>query len=396
MKHIKSILIPLLGLVAIAAPAGDFSSKIFYGKDYGNIQAEIIQYYPKRRIVIANDDPAKRIHTFVLDPAGKELIKTGDFPMPMHPSSLAVFPGKPYVITVGFKDGGKGMLVVNGLGINNFGQQMYQLPVGDHPDSIAISPDGRFAVIACESEEHGDMRPSIDFIDLRELKAGTGGPKLLKRIDGVMLSNELGVPEKVIEPEFAAISPDSRMAAVSCQENNAVILFDTTGTYPKYQETVKLPVYSEPDGITLAGTNGNYLLGIAEEGGKINGNKKHRGGNAFSIYQVGFRKKARLLCRRDLRKTLPGIKPTKRIDPENVGFITINGKQQFFVLMERLDAVAFYDVTDLTNPRLLGLGKCGARPEGYCIAQLGNRVKLITGDEDEDGGTGAITVIDMK
>jgi DNA-binding beta-propeller fold protein YncE len=59
-----------------------------------------------------------------------------------------------------------------------------------------------------------------------------------------------------------------------------------------------------------------------------------------------------------------GRSDDKSIEPEGIAIGTVGNKKVAFVGMERVDAVAVYDVTSPANPVFLQLLKCGDAPEG--------------------------------
>ena len=113
--------------------------------------------------------------------------------------------------------------------------------VGALPDMVAFTPDGKYALTANEGEPNQDLsydpRGSIAVVWVRD-----GGEKIdqsdvyhieFRDFDDVR-SFEPGVrifgpgasPSQDFEPEFLAISPDSRMVWVTLQENNAIAVVD--------------------------------------------------------------------------------------------------------------------------------------------------------------------------
>lgn len=121
-------------------------------------------------------------------------------------------------------------------------KRRFKTKVGYLPDSIAWSPDGKTIVIGNEGEPNDcygksnevDPKGSISILNLgndkRSLKKktnlGFGGftPAQLKDA-GVRISGEnADKPAKDIEPEFVKITPDSKRAVVTLQENNAMVV----------------------------------------------------------------------------------------------------------------------------------------------------------------------------
>lgn len=119
--------------------------------------------------------------------------------------------------------------------------------VGAQPDMVAISPDGRVAVVADEGEPNDDYsidpEGSVSVVTLPRRVAAPGqsavatadfrefeedGSKDLHedvRIFAGIASSEFPVSEN-LEPEYVAIDRTSRTAYVALQENNAVAVVD--------------------------------------------------------------------------------------------------------------------------------------------------------------------------
>ncbi|CAN0465151.1 unnamed protein product, partial [Discosporangium mesarthrocarpum] len=99
------------------------------------------------------------------------------------------------------------------------------LPLGGQPDSVAVSPDGRYAAIAIENERDEDLGDG----GLPQLPAGflvivdlVGPPAAwtTRMVDLTGIADE--TPEDP-EPEFVDINKKN-IAAVSLQENNHMVL----------------------------------------------------------------------------------------------------------------------------------------------------------------------------
>jgi DNA-binding beta-propeller fold protein YncE len=154
-------------------------------------------------------------------------------------TSVAGHPGGFALVAV--KDGEKpgvrpgALLVVEETGI------ALRVPIGPGPDSVAVSPDGRFAVVACEAEEPDgedcpaehpgeDSEGSIHVVDLLEAPRAA---RTVAIIGGERLHAMLGSgararadSPRAVEPEFVSISPDSSLALVTLQEQSAVAVLD--------------------------------------------------------------------------------------------------------------------------------------------------------------------------
>ncbi len=108
------------------------------------------------------------------------------------------------------------------------------------PDSLAFSPDGKYVVVANEGEPSDDYKSdpigSVTTIEIREWRGelrfktrrdsfGRFGTKKLRNA-GVRIFGPKANAAKDMEPEFVCVSPDSKRAYVTVQENNAIAEVD--------------------------------------------------------------------------------------------------------------------------------------------------------------------------
>src|SRR4029453_5078454 len=115
-------------------------------------------------------------------------------------------------------------------------------PVGIQPDSIAIAPNGQYAVVANEAEGFGvgnDGGPgSLTLVDLKGFNGVTPAPLAVASIPLPSLAGLAGFSSgrtddiarlpvdntpNTLEPESVAFSENSRFAYVTLQENNGVV-----------------------------------------------------------------------------------------------------------------------------------------------------------------------------
>lgn len=122
--------------------------------------------------------------------------------------------------------------------------------VGNLPDAIAFTPDGRYIVVANEAEPVcagdellADPEGSISIIDTTVTGSGSGSDDAGTAVatadfnafdqtrdallsDGVRIFFPGSTVSQDLEPEYVTISPDGTTAYVSLQENNAVAVVD--------------------------------------------------------------------------------------------------------------------------------------------------------------------------
>lgn len=116
------------------------------------------------------------------------------------------------------------------------------LTVGALPDMLTFTPDGRFIVVANEGEPNSygmpdsvDPEGSISIITVNRSGSSTlatadfrsfVGQEAALRAQGIRLFGPGANAAQDLEPEYIAVSPDSRTAYVSLQENNAIAVVD--------------------------------------------------------------------------------------------------------------------------------------------------------------------------
>ncbi|MCO8244751.1 MULTISPECIES: choice-of-anchor I family protein [unclassified Haladaptatus] len=112
--------------------------------------------------------------------------------------------------------------------------------VGRLPDMVTFTPDGDSVLAACEGEPNDsysrDPRGSITVIDVsrgvQNADVATAGfqkfdsQRTALRKKGVRIYGPNATVAQDLEPEFIAISDDSKMAYVTLQENNAIAIVD--------------------------------------------------------------------------------------------------------------------------------------------------------------------------
>ncbi len=148
-----------------------------------------------------------------------------------------------------------------------------QIEIGAQPDMVTFSPDGKYVLVANEGEPSDDYQidpeGSVSVIDVSNASkpvartAGFSqfnGQEAALRARGVRIFGPKATAAKDFEPEYIAVSADSRTAWVTLQENNALARIDLTSA------TVT--------SVTALGFKDNSLaanaLDIQDEDGKIN------------------------------------------------------------------------------------------------------------------------------
>lgn len=358
--------------------------------------------------------------------------------------------------------------------------QIKQITVGALPDMVTFSPDGKYIVTANEGEPNAaysvDPEGSISVIDVsnnynvKTLTFGVfAGSRAQLAQEGFRIFGPNASFAQDVEPEYVAISDDSKKAFVTLQENNGVAEVDlVTGTITKLHglgtknynlaangidpsdrdNKIQLglwPVQSfyMPDGLACYSWNGKSYIILANEGDarEYSGfaEEARIGSNAVVLDPVKFPNATMLkrnenLGRLKITNTLgdtdgdgdydilygfggrgftiieaanfqlvfePGksleeevVKAgsynddrsdDKGVEPENVTVGMVNGKPIAFIVLERANAVAIYDVSNPAAPQFLKILKTGVGPEGIAFVAAdkspNGKSLLITSNE---------------
>ena len=116
------------------------------------------------------------------------------------------------------------------------GNPLHYVTAGALPDAVAFTPNGQYTLVANEGEPNGDYsidpEGSITVIDLRRgvhnASTATAGFGAFTSLPAeVRLPGPRGASiAQDLEPEYIAVSGDSKTAWVTLQENNAVAVVD--------------------------------------------------------------------------------------------------------------------------------------------------------------------------
>lgn len=296
-----------------------------------------------------------------------------------EPTSIAIHPSKN--IALAPVNGSAGRLTAFDISKAREGKVRIILDqeIGIHLDSIAISPDGKWAVIADEAEKKANTPGAIILMDLTNL--GSSAKLPIYKVEG--LAAALGRPAGRVEPEFVCIDSASRFAVIACQEDNAVVIVPL-GKTPKVSSVIKLPSNSSPDGVALIQYGNGMLLSIAEEGT-----------NSASLYFLNpnnLSQTPQLVSRINVR-LLSGH--TKRSDPEGIAMFRQSGKLYLAVAIERADKVLIMDISNPSSPKKIAAVPVGSRPEGIITLKQNGMTYILTGDEGKPG-KGEVSIIEVR
>lgn len=336
------------------------------------------------------------------------------------PNSVAVHPHCDYLLVVLGAPGSQGTVAAYRL---SDGALLASVPVGIQPDSIAISPDGRHALVANEAEAIGLNQNggpgSLTLIDL----AGCGARPPDLSVTTIDLPSLVGLPgfstgrtddigrlaidntPATIEPESVAFSHDSRFAYVTLQENSGVARVDVQtaeltlfglgqtshaadltvdGVYAPVQG---LTAFREPDGIALDVTGRIFVT--ADEGDTRNavGAAGPRGGRTVSVFDA--RSGAfwgDTGSQLDDAAAEAGLYPDSRSnrggsEPEVLDVTHDRGLTLVAVGLERANAVALVDVSEPSAPAVISIAAAGIGPEGIKFFRAGSRLFVASANE---------------
>lgn len=347
------------------------------------------------------------------------------------PNSVALHPEKDYLLVVTGRPGSEGRILAYGLD----GTLLASAPAGIQPDSIAIGPGGRYAVVANEAEGvavGNDGGPgSLTLIDLDGFSARR--PRL--RVRQIALPAATGIQgfstgrtddaarlpvdnsPGTLEPESIAFNPSGEYAYVTLQENSGVVRLELETGRIRYfglgetthaadlstADGIYLPVstltaFREPDGIAVDPT-GRYLF-TADEGDTRNaaGGSGPRGGRTVSVFDA---RKGTFLgdtgSQLDDWAALAGSYPDARsnrggTEPEVLDVASYRGRTLVAVGLERANSLALIDVTDPSKPTVIDIEKVGAAPEGVKFFRRGDGLYVATANEAD----GTVSVLEVR
>jgi hypothetical protein len=312
------------------------------------------------------------------------------------PTAVAAHPTLPvaFVSVPHEKSSRPGAILAVDLREGKRGEILRAWPTGFHPDSVALSADARWLAVACEGQG----------------KHRTPGSLHLLRVDGLALTETRGLSgdtpswhsgglgrwfdtsDDAVEPEYAAFDPTAPVLAVSCQENDGVLLVDCSGAEPVIRQALRTEPGAQPDGVAIRAG----LVVTADEG-----NAEKTTGQTATLFRYApedLARPAERLAVVDLRPWVRPQDPTRNCDPENVKLAPLAGRMLALLALEDRDAVAVLDVTQPSTPSFQGLLRTGKRPEGLVVLEHPDCLQVITGDEGaRDGsGPGQITVGEVR
>jgi hypothetical protein len=280
-----------------------------------------------------------------------------------------------------------------------------RLPLRGQPDSVAVSPDGRYAAIVVENQRDEDV--VVDGVE-GGLPQAPGGVLHVLRLQGkpatwalrtVELSGFSAYAPEDPEPEYVSINAHN-IAAVTLQENNHVVLvhlpsarvihdFDA-GTVDlqdvdAVEDGLLDPVHvlaglaREPDAVAWLGGG---LLVTANEGDLFGGSRTVTIFTAAGdpLFDTGVELEYLALAHGHYPE---GRADAKGTEPEGVAVARYGHRTFIFVGAERANLVTVYETDGFRRPRFVQVLPTGIGPEGL-LPVPGRGLFVVAAEDDEE------------
>ncbi len=299
--------------------------------------------------------------------------------------------------------------------------------IGHHPDSIAIASaadaDRMLAVIAIENEPvvvhqgivlkmdrpgQGDDLSSSGHIEIVAVNP-SNAPETWQR-SVLTLGNDLLREHNLLftddaQPEYVAISPDQKTAAISLQENNGIVIVDLdsrqiknifslgkaktrltdlqadgkinlTERYPESVADEPLAGTRFPDAITFS-PDGEHIISADEGALPLTGG---RGISLWSTTGKFIWDDGGTIERHAAANNLylDDRSDKKGVEIEGVASAIMNGRDYVFAVGERGSFLVIYDISNPAKPQFVQLLPTGKEPEGVATVPSRNLVIVAT------------------
>lgn len=287
-----------------------------------------------------------------------------------------------------------------------------KLDMGGQPDSVAVSPDRRYAAVAIENERDEDLNDGA----LPQLPAGflnivdLGGAPSSWAVRAIDLTGLAAIAPEDPEPEYVKINRFN-VAAVTLQENNHVVLvYLPTGKILTHfsagamsldhidveeNRVIELngtlqSIKREPDAIAWVG---DWRLATANEGDLEGGSR------GFSIFAAN----GHLLFDSGNDVEHLGVKhghypedraENKGVEPEGVVAGRYGNDEYVFVGSERGNFIAVYRDRGRKRPQFVQLLPAGIGPEG--LLAIPRRKLFVVSSETEEGARAQINIFRLR
>ncbi|MGK7926315.1 MAG: esterase-like activity of phytase family protein [Spirulina sp.] len=395
-----------------SAPIKEFVAINRYAID--GAVAEIISATPNGNTLVYTNAGDGTIGLLdIRNPRDPRPINTLDLSSIGEPTAVAVTPNGRYALvtvldlTESISNQRPGTLVFIDIPRQEIAALVPLLGIG--PDNLAITPDGKKAIIAIEDEEDEDNLPgqrpgSVNFVTIdydEPERSKVNNVELdLSEVEGVNYASDP-------QPEYVTISQDGRTAAISLQENNAIAILDvarekvtrifSAGTSLNDRADIvkednidfsqPLEGRREPDSIAMT-ADGRYIITANEGDTDLDrfGDGIWSGGRGWSIFDlrgnVIYDSGDRLEELAILRGQYPeGRSENRGIEIEGAAVAEYGDREYAFIASERGSFLAIYDITNIGSPDLVSFLPTGKAPEG--VLPLPQRNLVLTANEDD-------------
>ncbi|WP_269617730.1 esterase-like activity of phytase family protein [Zhongshania sp. BJYM1] len=362
--------------------------------------AEIVAASTDGMTLIYTDSPAERLgFVDITDPSKPTVL--GVLPLSGEPTSVSV---KGNYALVGVNTSADYVNVSGTLNVVDIATRsiVRSIDIGGQPDSVAVSPDGNYAVVVIENERDEDLGDGAP----PQLPAGSivilnlSGEPAAWTTQTVAMTGLADLYPTDPEPEFVDINSDN-IAVISLQENNHIVLVklsdgsivnhfsagtvDLTGVDANEDDVITqneslTGVLREPDGVSWLSTE--YFVTANE--GDLDG-----GSRSFSVFNTAGEVVYEAGNTLDQLTARYGHYPESRSEnkgnePENAEFGVFGSERYLFVNSERASVVFVYDVADFTKPMLKQVLPAGVAPEGALAIPSRNLLVVASEADSRD------------
>lgn len=359
--------------------------------------AEIAAVTPDGDTVIYTDSPGEQVGFAGIDRHAR-LSPRGLLAVGGEPTSVDVL-GELALVAVNTSESytePSGKLVVVDIAEHKI---LAEHELGGQPDSVDISPDGRYAAIAIENERDEDAgdgglpQPPAGYLSVVDIQGAPSGWTLR----AVELTGVAEVSPQDPEPEYVAINEHNQVA-VTMQENNHIAVIDLasgevradfsagettvdgvdTVTDGTIDPSGSVTAAREPDSVAWLD---EHTIATADEGDWHGGSRTWTAFDARSgevVYSSGAELEQLAINQGQYPEKRAG---KKGVEPEGLAVATYGRHKYAFVGLERANLVAVYDVTMPRKPRLVQGLPTGVGPEGLLPVPQRNLL-VVAAEED--------------
>ncbi len=234
-------------------------------------------------------------------------------------------------------------------------KKTHRVEVGPMPDSVAVSPNQKYAITADERDSATEAwgkcpvvteMPGISIVDLSQ---GYENAKVVKQIQ---FSKSVLGPR---EPEYIAIASDNDTVAVTLQDSHEVAVFSLSQILAKEGEVlnesettiVQLPANPSgqnpwPDGITAFNAGGQIYFAIAGEWNDT----------IIVVDKTGKAVSNTSVTEQQVPTSFPCVDDNEspRYSPDSITSFEKNGKVYVAATLRFAGAVIVYDMTNPASP----------------------------------------------